>query len=136
MDWLREQMRDRVRNQDAIDSPENILNFPHSAPWSARYDATAALDLVSQAAATVRSIQDRATESEACARSLAEKAIEKLQLAETRIQSAEAARRVAEENLHQMSAQLEDAKNELIRGIADRYHRSSIGKRRRAHQSD
>jgi hypothetical protein len=69
MDWLREQMRDHVRNPAAIDSPENILSFPHSAPRPARYDATAALDLVSQAAATVRSIQDRASESEACARS-------------------------------------------------------------------
>jgi hypothetical protein len=38
--WLREQMRNHVRNPAAIDSPGNILNFPHGAPRSARYDAT------------------------------------------------------------------------------------------------
>ena len=116
MDRLWEHMRNHIGNApSSVDSPENILNFPHGAPPSARYDTTATLDLVSQAAEAVRSIQDHARESEARASSLAQKAIDQLHLAEARIQSAEAARRVAEENLYKMGARLEEAENELMR---------------------
>jgi chromosome segregation ATPase len=119
MDWLRGHMRDQIHdNMASIDSSENVLNFTGRACRSPRYDPTAALDLVGQAAEAFRSIQDRADETEARARSLARKAVENLQLAEARVQAAETARRAAEEELRKMSARLADAENELGRNVS------------------
>jgi chromosome segregation ATPase len=113
MHWLREHMRDRVSTPASID-PDNLLSFPPRASASSD-STTAALDLVSEAAETIRTIQERATQSEARAAVLAEQAIEKLRLAEARIQSAETARREAEENLQRAAERLEDTEEELER---------------------
>ena len=113
MHWLREHMRDRVSTAASID-PDNLLSFPPRASASSD-STTAALDLVSEAAETIRTIQERATQSEARAALLAEHAIEKLRLAEARIQSAETARREAEENLQRAAERLEDTEEELER---------------------
>jgi chromosome segregation ATPase len=97
-----------MRGRAASIDSENLLLFPDR--FAAGSDSnSAALDLVSEAAETIRTIQDRATQSEAQAASLAQQAIEKLRLAEGRIQSAETARRVAEENLQRANERLEDA---------------------------
>jgi hypothetical protein len=113
MNWLREHMRDRVSRSGSMDS-DNLLSFPPRAS-AAPDSTTAALDLVSEAAETIRTIQERATQSEARAALLAEQAIEKLRLAEVRIQSAETARREVEENLQRATERLEDAEEELSR---------------------
>jgi chromosome segregation ATPase len=115
MNSLREHMRDYIRNP--IGSPENILSFPHRA-GALRYDATAALDLLSQAAEAMRSDQYRVNESEARARYLAERAIENLQRAEAQIRSAESMRRAAEEELRKVSARLEETEAELMRAVS------------------
>jgi chromosome segregation ATPase len=115
MNWLREHMRDQLTNAASSGSEKNILDFPGHTPATSRYDASLALDLVSQAAAVIRGIQDRAAETEARAKALAESALEKLQLAEARIHSAEAARRQAQETLSKLGARLHEAERELAR---------------------
>jgi chromosome segregation ATPase len=116
MNWLREHMmRDQLANAASSDSGRNVLNFPGDTPSTSRYDASLALDLVSQAAEVIRGIQDRAADSEARAKALAESALEKLQLAEARIHSAEAARGLAQETLSKLSARLHEAERELAR---------------------
>ena len=107
-------MRDHVTSAASGESWENILNFPGGAS-PAQHDASAALDLVSQAAEVIRGIQDRAIDSENRAKALAESAIEKLQVAEARIQSAEAARSAALESLSKLRVRLQDAERELTR---------------------
>jgi len=114
MNWLREHMRDHATTA-TVESWENILSFPGRPAAPVRHDASAALDLVSQAAEAIRGMQDRAVDSENRAKALAESAIEKLRAAEARIQSAEAARRAAQESLSKLSVKLQDAERELTR---------------------
>ena len=116
MNRLREHMRDHIRNP--IDSPESILNFPHRASAALRYDATTALDLLSQAVEAMRNDRYRVNESEARARYLAERAIENLQRAEAQIRSAESMRRAAEGELQKVSARLEETETELMRAVS------------------
>jgi multidrug efflux pump subunit AcrA (membrane-fusion protein) len=116
MNWLREHMRDHVTSAaSVVDSRENVLNVPGDPPAPSRDDASAAPDIVSQAAEVIKGIQDHAVESESRARALAESAIEKLQLAAARVQSAEAARSAAEETLSKQRARLQEAERELTR---------------------
>ena len=115
MNWLREQMRDRVTSPPSADWPENISNIPGGTAAPSRDDGPAAVDPVSQAAEVIRRIHDDAVETEARARTLAESAIKKLQSADARIQSAEAARSAVEEALSKLSARLQEAERELTR---------------------
>jgi myosin heavy subunit len=115
MNWLREHNRDQVRNAASLDLEQNILTFHRDTAAALRYDTSAALDLVAQAAALIRGIQDRAADSEARAQSLAECALQKLQIAEARFHSAEAARGLAQETLSKLSSRLQDAERELMR---------------------
>jgi DNA repair exonuclease SbcCD ATPase subunit len=110
-----ERMRDQTTNAATMDFGSNILNFRRDAAAALRYDTSAALDLVSEAAGVIRGISDRAADSEARAKASAESALERLQLAEARIYSAEAARDLAEESLSKLSVRLEEAKRELTR---------------------
>jgi hypothetical protein len=110
-----ERMRDQPTNAATMDLEKNILNFRRDTPVALRYDTSAALDLVSEAAGVILGISDRAADSEARAKALAESALERLQLAEARIYSAEAARDLAEESLSKLSAKLEEAVRELTR---------------------
>jgi hypothetical protein len=110
-----ERMRHQRTNAAAMDRGKNILNFRRDTVATLRYDASAALDLVSEAAGVIMGISNRAADSEARAKALAESALERLQLAEARICSAEAARDLAEESLSELSARLEEAVQELTR---------------------
>ena len=104
-------MRDHMA---PTDSARNLLNFGHELPRSSlASDASAALDLVAEAADVIKNIERRATESEAFAKSLAESAIEKLRLADSRIQSAEEGRRAAEQSLVRLRTRLQETEKDL-----------------------
>jgi chromosome segregation ATPase len=115
MDWLQEHMRNHVTNAAVIESAENIMNFPGDNAAATRHDASAALDLVSRAAETIRGLQDRLVESEARAKASAASVIEKLQLAYARVQYAEAERGKAQGNLSKLNERLEEVERELAR---------------------
>jgi hypothetical protein len=110
-----EGMRHQPTNAATMDLRKNILNFRRDTGAALRYDTSAALDLVSEAAGVIMGISNRAADSEARAKALAESALERLQLAEARICSAEAARDLAEESLSELSAKLEEAVRGLTR---------------------
>jgi SMC interacting uncharacterized protein involved in chromosome segregation len=105
--WLREHMRNHLADS-AIDPREKVLRFPNASPPSAR-EEQAALDLVSQAAQVIRTIEVEAATVEARARSLVQDAVEKLKLAESRIQSVDTARRTAEKCMREANARAEEA---------------------------
>jgi len=113
MNWLQEQTRGQVTKAELSECGQNILSFPTDMPGDSRYDTSSALDVVSQAAGAIRSIQDRAVETELHAKALVETAIEKLRLAEARIHSAEAERGQAQADLSKLSARLQEAEREL-----------------------
>jgi chromosome segregation ATPase len=115
MDWLGQHMRNHLGNSASAELRQNVLSFPGDVSDGSRRDTSAALDLVSQAAAAIRGIQDRAADSEARAKTLAQNAIEKLQLAETRISAAEAGRDLAQEALSRLNMRLEEAEREVAR---------------------
>jgi chromosome segregation ATPase len=115
MNWLRDQMRDRVAKAPSAEVAQNIVNFPGDARAPSREEGSAALDLVYQAAGVIRGIQERAAETEDRAKALAECAVEKLEEAEARINDAEAARARAETTLAQLMARLQEAEQELTR---------------------
>jgi chromosome segregation ATPase len=115
MNRRREHIREQATNTALTDSRDNLLNYPGGTAASSRYEASGALDLVSQAAEMIRGMQDRALESESRSRTLAESAIEKVQAAEARIRSAEAARGLAQETVSKLIARLQEAEHELTR---------------------
>jgi hypothetical protein len=81
----------------------------------AKRDLSAALDLVHQAAESIRVTEHRAREMEARTRALADRATEELKLAEQRIQAAEARARAAEERAQQAEARTQEAEEWLKR---------------------
>jgi chromosome segregation ATPase len=115
MDWLGPHRRNHLANAASAEFRQNVLSFPGDIPGASHRDISAALDLVSQAAAAIRGLQGRAADSEARAKALAENAIEKLELAETRISAAEAGRDLAQQALSTRSTRLEEAEREVAR---------------------
>jgi hypothetical protein len=83
-------MKQQWRRTDQL-PPGNVHELPGAAPPSD--EASAALDLVYQAADAFRASQDRARETEARAQSLCRQASEKVRQAEMRAEDAERAYR-------------------------------------------
>jgi chromosome segregation ATPase len=110
MNGRREHMRDQASDTASTDSWD-----PGAAGVLSRYEASAALDLVSRTAEAIRGLQDRLAESEARAKASAASAIEKLQHAYARAHSADAERGLALENLAKLSERLAEAERELTR---------------------
>ena len=81
----------------------------------AKRDLAAALDLVHQAAESVRVTENRAQDMEMRTRALADRATEELRLAESRIQAAEARARAFEDRAVQAEARLHEAEEWLKR---------------------
>ena len=94
-------------------APKEQSSVPRSSV--AQRDLTAALDLVHQAAESIRVTEHRAKEMEARTRALADRATEELRLAEQRIQTAEARARAAEERAQQAEARAQEAEEWLKR---------------------
>lgn len=115
MDWLGQRVRDHLGNTASNELRQNVLTFPGDTPAALRSDSSAALDLVSQAAEMIGSIQDRAAEMEARAKALADSALKKLQRAETLIHTAEAERDRAQDALSKLGVRLEEAERDLTR---------------------
>jgi hypothetical protein len=86
----------------------NVYAFPPARPASD--EASAALDLVYQAADIFRGLQDRARETEMRAQSLCKVASEKVRLAEMRAQAAEQAYR---DLMNAVDRKLQDASSAL-----------------------
>jgi hypothetical protein len=87
---------------------ENILSFAQSAPSD--YGGATALDLVHQAAAIFKGMENHAREAEARAQSLCESLAGKLQLAEKQRDAAERARR---EVVNELNGKLQDVSRAL-----------------------
>ena len=111
MGGLRGYIWDQVSDHSAVDAAENILSFSrplHSTKNFTRSPGTAAIELVNQAAARIRDVDDYAAERQARAETLAKQAIEKLKIAHVRVQSAD---RLEKE----CSAKVQDAEKLLER---------------------
>lgn len=91
-----------------VDNRPERLNLP-------KRDLAAALDLVHQAAESIRVTENRAQDMEARTRALADRATEELRLAESRIQAAEARARAFEERALQAEARAQEAEEWLKR---------------------
>ena len=93
----------------------NVFAFPRGAP--APDEASAALDLVYQAADVFRELQDRARETELRAQSLCRAASEKVRAAEMRAEASEQAYRelmvAADRKLEDASMALEQARSRV-----------------------
>ncbi len=115
MNWARQHLRDHLRDVAPKQPKQNILNFPDITPGVPKPDASVAFGFMSEAAAMIEYLKDRAAESEGRAKALTESAFEKLQLAESRIQTAEADRDRAQDQLSRVCARLGCAERELTR---------------------
>jgi chromosome segregation ATPase len=107
-DWLREYMRDRIANYNAVDSAEGILDS-RRPPYSAKNPGAAALDLVYQAVEIIGDVDNYAAEREARAEKLAKQAIEEMKIADDRVRSAESVRLTAEAEIKELSDRLQEA---------------------------
>jgi DNA repair ATPase RecN len=96
MDSLERQFRDTIqaftRKTPAVEIPGEGLTFPALPSNDVNRNVQEALDVVNQAAATVRSVEARAVEVEKYAQGIAEKVLDNLYAAEKRIQELEAER--------------------------------------------
>src|ERR1700756_4080406 len=95
-EWLREQLAGQSSGAAGLDPDDQILNFRRFSERPGRREPDAAIELVHQAAAVIKGIEDRASKIEGRAEDLVKRAIDKLHIAEARIQAAEIDRRAAE----------------------------------------
>lgn len=111
-DWLREHMRDHMANASAVDSADNVLNFPRP-PDSTKNQGAAALDLVYQVAEFIGGVDNFVAKREAVVQTLARQAIEKLNVAHYRVQTAESGRLAVE-------AEMREFIDRMTKGFSDR----------------
>jgi len=95
-------------------SAQRILRFPTSPPLGTQ-NGQVAVDLVYQAAALIRDIENRSDETAKYAQSLAERAVEKLRAAEERIQEFEAERRAVQDCINKANGMAQEAAEALNR---------------------
>ncbi len=76
-------------------------------------NAVAALDMVTEAAAAIRQLEEQASEAVARARSIADAVVEKLEVANSRADRAERAQRRAEAEAVELGAALNAAREEI-----------------------
>jgi predicted nucleic acid-binding Zn-ribbon protein len=114
MAWLRDHMRNQIANTQSAEPREKVLRFPNAdrSP-AATAEGEGALNLVTQAAEVIMSLEAQAADAEARARNLARDAGERLRLAHSRIQSLEAALRMAEQRVHEANVRAQGAEDAL-----------------------
>jgi hypothetical protein len=109
MDWLREQ-------QTRHDCPESasFTNEHQVFDHQMESEGARALDLVNQAAAVIRDIEERAAETAVKAETIAKRALQALERAEERISQIHAERCAAEQRAEAAETQAREARASLI----------------------
>jgi chromosome segregation ATPase len=103
----------RMRNGSvATDMDNGVVRFRRNSDMRDE-GATAAIDLVYQAAELLQSIENRAAETTARAHALAEQAAEQLQSAEQRIRTLDAEKRALEHDLRQAYVRADEAEQAM-----------------------
>ncbi len=115
MSWAKQHLRDHLRDVASKESTQNILNFPDPTLDVSSRNASEAFDFMSEAAAMIEFLKDRAAECEARAKALAESGFKNLHDAKNRTQTAEAERDRTQEELCKVRERLEYAERELTR---------------------
>ena len=110
-----DQVMDEIipRGDNRPPAPPPATNFPPRQRPRATDDATAALDLVSQAAAAIKELEKQSAQAVARAHSAANAVREKLERAEDRGDRAEAALRKSEAEAAELSAALIQTRKDL-----------------------
>jgi hypothetical protein len=115
MNWLPEHMRDQNPAAASVGRRENTFDFPRCSSLASGREASAVLDLVSEASEVIGGMKACAVETENRVKGLAECAVEKLKLADAHIQSSEAERHTAQDALSEVSARLQESELEFAR---------------------
>lgn len=118
-------LRSRLETSPVLEGLDKVLRFSagtrdagqelsreRAGMLSAR-DISQAIDLVHEAAQSIRAAEDRAREGEARTQALLERATEELKNAEARVQAAEARARLAETRAQDADARLREAEGWL-----------------------
>jgi hypothetical protein len=87
--WLLQQLPDRIADSSAMEMTENVLSFRRDLSSSVN-EGAAVLELVNQAAALIKCMENRAADIEVQAQALGKPALEKLDLPQCQARSAEA----------------------------------------------
>lgn len=115
MSWLETEIKNQVAKRASVNRSERVVQLPVNNTSPPSDEAFSALDVVSEAAAAMKELEDRATEKIARAQKLVGDAAEKLRLLESRVQQAEAARQKAEAALGDANAEADRLRGELQR---------------------
>jgi septal ring factor EnvC (AmiA/AmiB activator) len=113
MNWLEAEIKTQVAKRASGNNSERVVQLPIGNFNPPSDEAASAIDLVSEAAAAMKELENRAAEKMARAQSLVTDAAEKLRQLEARLQNAEAARQRAEADLRQADAEVERLSREL-----------------------
>lgn len=113
--WLRTHMRNHLSEAPGGRQTNSNAANASRAPTTPHKDGRTALDLVEQAAALFRKIEDQAQEFETRTRALAEGAVQKLQLAEDTIQALRDDKAAADARIAQLRAELQELGDALTR---------------------
>ena len=113
--------RPRPAREPGLEGLEKVLRFAaprkdgegeRSASLSA-HDITYAIDLVHDAAKSIKAAEERVREGDARTQAIAQRATEELKSAEARVQAAEARARAAEARIQEAEARAHEAENWL-----------------------
>ncbi|HXY57434.1 MAG TPA: ABC transporter permease [Methylocystis sp.] len=96
-----------------FDSRPKAPEYPHRESIQPTDTATIALEMVSEAAAAVRRLEEQSAEAVARARDLASSIVNKLESAEARAERAETAQRESEAEVQELSSALAEARADL-----------------------
>lgn len=106
-----DRIMDEIVPRDGVESATSYA--PVRPPAHVGDDATAALGLVSEAAAAIRELERESAQAVARARNVAHALKEKIERAETRADRAEEALRQAEFQVEELTAAVEQTRDEL-----------------------
>ncbi|WP_375458212.1 hypothetical protein [uncultured Enterovirga sp.] len=118
-------VRSRVESGQSLEGLDKILRFSPTSrdaeqdgsrergPGFSARDIAQAIDLVHEAAQSIRVAEDRARDGEARTQALLQRATEELKSAEARVQAAEARARTAETRSQEAEARLREAEDWL-----------------------
>jgi hypothetical protein len=114
VDWLElGQQMDEIIPRDDPNRRMAMENVALRQTESENPSAVAALDMVSEAAAAIRQLEEQASEAVARARSIADAVVEKLEVANARADRAERAQRRAEAEAVELNSTLNATREEL-----------------------
>ena len=99
--------------RDDFDCQTMIPEFHHRESMDPSDNAAVALEMVSEAAAAIRHLEEQSAEAVARARDLASSIVKKLESTEARAERAEAAQRQSEAEVQELSAELARTRAEL-----------------------